>query len=123
MWNPCPHNSKDEEEQGFGDGEAEVIAARIEAGVDLFGGVGKELGESVGREGREDGDCGGNDVKVGEIEIEENADDDGVPKIGGEMSGADEIEGELFGDGRGKGSNDFFNGRFGELFGFFVVNF
>ena len=77
----------------------------------------------MGREGGEDGDCGGSDVKVGEIEIEANVGDDSVPEIGGETSGADEIECELFGDGRGRGSNDFFDGEFGELFGFFAVNF
>nr|POE75359.1 hypothetical protein CFP56_19075 [Quercus suber] len=48
------------------------------------------------------------------IEIGVNADDDGVPEIGGETSGADEIEGKLFGDGGGKGSDDFFDGGFGE---------
>ena len=77
----------------------------------------------MGREGGEDGDCGGGDVMVGEIEIRANVGDDSVPKIGGEMSGVDEIECELFGDGRGRGSDDFFDSRFGELFGFFAVNF
>ena len=101
----------------------EVIATRIKAGVDLFGGVGEELGESMGREGGEDRDCGSGDVRVREIEIGANAGDDGVPEIGGEMSGADEIEGELFGDGRGRGSDDFFDGGFGELSGFFAINF
>lgn len=63
----------------------------------------------MGREGGEDGDCGGNDVKVEEIEIKEKIDDDSVLRIGTETSGVEEIEGELFGDGRGKGSDDFFN--------------
>ena len=68
----------------------------------------------MGREGGEDGDCRGGDVRVREIEIGANAGDDGVPEVGGETSGADEIEGELFGDGGGRGSDDFFDGGFGE---------
>ena len=77
----------------------------------------------MGREGREDGDCGDSDVMVGEIEIGANSGDDDVLEIGGETSGAYEIEGELFGDGRGRGSDDIFDDGFGELFGFFSVNF
>ena len=81
------------------------------------------LVESMGREDGEDGDCSGDDVKIGEIEIGANADDDGVPEIGGETSGADEIKGELFGDSGGRGSDNFFDSGFGELFGFFAINF
>ena len=80
------------------------------------------LVESVGKEGGEDGDCGSGDVRVREIEIGVNTGNDDVPEIGGETSGADKIEGKLFGDDRGKGSNDFFDGRFGELFLDFLLS-
>nr|POE97152.1 hypothetical protein CFP56_20005 [Quercus suber] len=48
------------------------------------------------------------------IEIRVDAGDDGVPEIGDETSGANEIEGELFGDSRGRGSDDFFDSGFGK---------
>ncbi|CAL9024221.1 unnamed protein product [Prunus brigantina] len=42
--------------------------------------VDDELGEAVGGDGGEDGDSGGADVKVGEVEICENSKADGVPE-------------------------------------------
>lgn len=68
----------------------------------------------MGGEGGENGNSGGGDVRVHEVEIVADAGDDGIPEIGGETRGTDEIEGELFGDGGGRRSYDFFDGGFGE---------
>lgn len=72
-------------------------------------------GEKVGRDGGEEGDGGGGDVRVGEVEVGYDAGDDGVPEVGGKTrGGADEIECELFTDGGGGGGDNLFDGGFGD---------
>lgn len=77
-------------------------------------GVVDEAGEAVGGDGGEDGDGGGGYVGVGEVEIGANAGADGIPEVGGEAGGADEVEGELLADGGGGGCDDLLAGRFGD---------
>lgn len=100
--------------EGLGDGVAEVVGGRVEAGGDLLVAVGYELGEAVGGDCGEDGDRRCGDVGVGEVEIGANSGADGLPEVGGEASGADEIKGELFADGGGRGGDDLLAGGFGE---------
>lgn len=73
-----------------------------------------EFGEAVGGDGGEDGDGGGSNVRVGEVEVVSDSGADGFPEVGGEARGADEVECELFGDGGGGGGDDLFDGGFGE---------
>lgn len=77
-------------------------------------GVMDEAGEAVGGDGGEDGDSGGSDVGIGEVEIGADAGADGIPEVRGEASRADEVEGELLADGGGGGGDDLLAGRFGD---------
>lgn len=53
----------------------------------------------MGGEGGEDGNSGGCHIGIGELKVGADPEADSVPEIGGETGGADEIEGEFFGDG------------------------
>lgn len=68
----------------------------------------------MGREGSEDGDGCGGDFGVGKLEIVAYTDANGVPEVGSEAGGADEVECELFGHSGGRRGNDFLNGGLGE---------
>ncbi|KAL6275122.1 hypothetical protein ACE6H2_018723 [Prunus campanulata] len=63
--------------------------------------------EAVGGDGSEDGDDGGGDVRVREVEIDENSEADG------EAGGANEIKGKLFANGGGRRGDDLFENEFG----------
>ena len=39
----------------------------------------------------------------------------GLPEVGGEVGGADEVEGKLLADGRGGGGDDFLDGSLGDV--------
>lgn len=100
--------------QGLGNGEPEVIAGRIEATADLLVGIGDELRQAVGRNGGEDGEGGGSDIRVGELEVVADAGADGVPEISGEARGSNKVKGELLADGGGRGGDDLLDGGLGD---------
>lgn len=100
--------------QSLGDGEAEIVAGRVEAAVDFLVGAGDEPGEVVGGDGGEYGERGGGDVGVGEVEVAADAGADGLPEVGGEAGGADEVEGELLAHGGGRGGDDLLDGGLGD---------
>lgn len=87
---------------------------RVEAAVDLLVEAGDEPGEVVGGDGGEDGKGGGGDVGVGEVKVGADARADGLPEVGGEAGGPDEVEGQLLAHGGGRGGDDLLDGGLGD---------
>lgn len=100
--------------EGLGDGEAEVVAGRVETVGDFLVAVGDELAEAVGGDGGEDGDSGGGDIGVGEVKIGADASANCLPEVGSETGGTNKVKGKLFGDGGGGRGDDLFDGGFGK---------
>ncbi|KAL6294453.1 hypothetical protein ACE6H2_002595 [Prunus campanulata] len=71
----APHNSSHAFTKAYSckvnqsDGKEEIIAQRIEVAVDFLLCVGDELGEAVEGDGSEDGDGGGANIRIEEVEI------------------------------------------------------
>lgn len=100
--------------QGLGDGEAKVVAGRVETVGDFLVAVGDELAKAVGGDGSEDGDGCGGDIGVGEVKVGADAGANCLPEVGSETSGTNKVKGKLFGDGGGGRRDDLFDGRFGK---------
>jgi len=69
--------------QGFGDGEAEVVAGGVEALRNLLVAVRDEFGEAVEGDSSEDRDGSGGDIRVREVEVIADAAADGFPEVRG----------------------------------------
>lgn len=100
--------------EGLGDGEAKVVAGRVETVGDFLVAVVDQLAKAVGGDGGEDGDGCGGDIRVGEVKIGADAGANCLPEVGSETSGTNKVKGKLFGDGGGGRRDDLLDGRFGK---------
>lgn len=96
--------------EGFGGGEAEVVAGGVEAVRDLLVAVADELGQAVRGDGGQDGHGGGGHVWVREVEVVADAAADRLPEVRRQPRGADEVEGQLLADGGRGGRHDLLHG-------------